>query len=612
MKLHKLAIGIGLGLGLIGQCHADEHRRMHESKPHHEDHHKKHHKKHHRNVTVKLVAFNDFHGQLESPGSFRQAPGSPSSTNIPVGGVDWMAGYIDDLKMRNPNTLVVSAGDIIGATPLVSALFHDEGTIETMNRLGLDINAVGNHEFDEGKDELLRMQNGGCHPADENTCRGADVGTPVPFEGAQFKFLAANVIDTATGKTLFPSYDIKTIAGARIAFIGMTLKETPTIVTPSGVAGLAFTDEAETVNALIPKLRKQRVDAIVVLIHQGGTVPVAQSAATINQCDGNLNGSPIKDIVNQLDDAVDLVISGHTHQAYNCLVANRDGRLISVTSANAQGRVLTDIDMVIDKAHGEVTEVAAQNIVVDRGNTAITPDATLKAIVDNYKAIAEPVANRVIGTISADMTRSGTAAGESALGDLIADGQFAATQAPEFGGAVAAFMNPGGVRADLSFASSAANEGDGKVTYGEAFTVQPFGNSLVTMTLSGAQLHTLLEQQFTGCTLDYPVNAPAAGQPFNRILQVSEGFSYSWQEKGTPCDNVDAASIKINGEVVDPAASYRITVNSFLADGGDQFYVLSQGTDRLGGALDLDALESYFTANPLVGPGLQNRINLSP
>lgn len=608
MKLHKLAIGIGLGLGLIGQCQADEHRRMHESKPRHE----KHHKKHHRNVAVKIVAFNDFHGQLESPGSFRQAPGSPSSTNIPVGGVDWMAGYIDDLKMRNPNTLVVSAGDIIGATPLVSALFHDEGTIETMNRLGLDINAVGNHEFDEGKDELLRMQNGGCHPADENTCRGADVGTPVPFEGAQFRFLAANVVDTATGKTLFPSYEIKTVAGARIAFIGMTLKETPTIVTPSGVAGLEFKDEAATVNALIPSLRKRHVEAIVVLIHQGGTVPVAQSAATINQCEGSLDDSPIKAIVNQLDDAVDLVISGHTHQAYNCLVANRDGRLISVTSANAQGRVLTDIDLLINKASGKVLDVAAQNIVVDRGNTAITPDATLKAIVDNYKAIAEPVANRVIGSIGADITRSANAAGESALGDLIADAQLAATQAADFGGAVAGFMNPGGIRADLGFASSAANEGDGKVTYGEAFTVQPFGNSLVTMTLSGEQLHTLLEQQFTGCTLDYPASAPAGGQPFNRILQVSEGFSYSWREKGTPCDNVDPASIKINGETVDPAAGYRITVNSFLADGGDQFYVLSQGTDRLGGALDLDALENYFNAHPLVSPGLQDRISLLP
>lgn len=562
-------------------------------------------------TTVKIVAFNDFHGQLESPGSLRVNPAT-ATPSVPVGGVDWMAGYIDSLKALNPNTVVVSAGDTIGATPLISALFHDEGTIETLNRAGLDFNAVGNHEFDEGKDELLRMQKGGCHPTDPNSCRGADVGTPVPFEGAKFKFLAANVVDSAKGKTIFPSYAIKKFGEVKVAFIGMTLKETPTIVTPSGVAGLEFRDEAATVNALIPKLRERDVQSIVVMIHQGGTVPTAQSVATINQCAGNLDGSPIKAIVSQLDDAVDLVISGHTHQAYNCQIANSAGRLISVTSANSQGRVLSDIDMTIDHETKDVLTVAANNIVVDRSNLAITPDASIKTIVDNYKTIAQPVANRVIGSISATMTRTATPAGESSLGDVIADGQLAATKNVGFGEAVAAFMNPGGIRADLTYASSIAGEGDGNVTYGEAFTVQPFGNSLVTMTLSGEQIHTLLEQQFTGCTLGYPASAPLTGQPFNRILQVSEGFSYEWKEKGTACDNVDPASIRINGVVVDPAASYRITVNSFMADGGDQLYVLTQGSNRLGGALDLDALEAWFTANPLLAPGLRNRINLLP
>ena len=592
MKLTALATGVALSLGLIGSACAVP--------------------SNHTTKTIKIVAFNDFHGQLESPGTFRQSTSSPSSANIPVGGVDWMAGYIDELKSQNPNTIVVSAGDIIGASPLVSALFHDEGTIEAMNRLGLDLNAVGNHEFDEGKDELKRMQNGGCHPTDQNTCRGADVGTPVPFEGAKFKFLAANVVDTANGKTIFPAYSIKVVNGVRVAFIGMTLKETPTIVTPSGVASLEFKDEAATVNALLPKLRARGVEAIAVLIHQGGTIPVTQSASTINNCDNDLNDSPIKAIVNQLDDAVDLVISGHTHQAYNCQIANKAGRLISVTSANAQGRVLTDIDVTINRVGGNVIDVAANNIVVDRGNSAIIPDATLKTIVDNYKAIAEPVANRVIGAIGATITRTTNAAGESALGDVIADVQLAATANVGFGEAVVAFMNPGGIRADLSYPSGVANEGDGNVTYGEAFTVQPFGNSLVTITLSGAQIHTLLEQQFTGCTMSYPANAPVAGQPFNRILQVSEGFSYTWQEKGTPCDNVDPASIMINGVAVDPAASYRITVNNFLADGGDQFFVLTQGIDKLGGALDMDALESYFNIHPLVNPGAQARITVLP
>ncbi|WKJ89493.1 bifunctional metallophosphatase/5'-nucleotidase [Methylomonas montana] len=563
-------------------------------------------------TTIKIVAFNDFHGQMESPGTFRQTPTSPQSTNIPVGGVDWMAGYVENLKSENPNTVVVSAGDIIGATPLISALFHDEGTIETMNRLGLDFNAVGNHEFDEGKDELKRMQTGGCHPSDPNSCQGASVGTPVPFEGADFKFLAANVIETETGNTIFPSYAIKEVGGVKVAFIGMTLKETPTIVTPSGVAGLQFADEAATVNALIPKIRAQGVKAVVVLIHQGGTVPLTQSAATINSCEGELEGSPIKAIVNQLSNAVDLVISGHTHQAYNCQIANEEGRLISVTSANSQGRVLTDIDVAINTANGEVSGVSAKNIVVDRNNTAVTPNADIKNIVDGYKLIATPIANRVIGTIKSSITRAATAAGESALGDVIADAQLLATSKPGFGEAVASFMNPGGIRADLSYASSAVGEGDGKVTYAEAFTVQPFGNTLVTLTLTGAQIHSLLEQQFTGCTEGYPAGAPTGGQAFNRILQVSNGFSYTWQEKGTPCDNVDPASIKINGVVVDPAVSYRITVNNFMADGGDQYYVLTQGTNRLGGALDLDALENYFTVNGVVEPGPRNRILLAP
>ncbi len=581
------------------------------------------------NVTVKILALNDFHGQLESPGTFRVNAASASPT-VPVGGVDWLAGYIASYKALNPNTVVVSAGDLIGATPLISALFHDEGTIETMNRAGLDFNAVGNHEFDEGKDELKRMQSGGCHPTDPNTCKGAQVGTPVPFEGAKFKFLAANVVENSSGRTIFPAYAIKALGGVRVAFIGMTLKETPTIVTPSGVAGLTFTDEAEAVNALIPRLRARGAEAVVVLIHQGGVQTVGRGIDTMNQCVGNLDGSPIKTIVSNLDDEVDLVISGHTHQPYNCLLPNKLNRPIPVTSADAQGRLLTNIDMNIESTTGEVTAITAANVVVDRGNVSITPNAAIQGIVNNYKTLAQPIANRVIGSITADITRFGQNTsdiaaggnGESALGDVIADAQLAVTAPAGFGDAVAAFMNPGGVRADLTFPSSAAGEGDGKVTYGEAFTVQPFGNSLVTLTLTGAQIDTLLEQQFVGCTLGYPAGAPPTGQPFDRILQPSLSFSYAWSNAASPCSKVDPASIMINGVVVDPAASYRVTVNSFLADGGDQFFVLAQGTNRLGGAQDLDALEAWFN-NPAVdadaltpgvqiAPGPRNRITRLP
>lgn len=575
-------------------------------------------------VPVKIIAFNDFHGQLEAPGTLR-ANAATAAPTIPVGGVEWMAAYVDALKAKNPNNVVVSAGDLIGATPLISALFHDEPTIEAMNRLGLEFNAVGNHEFDEGRDELLRMQNGGCHPSDANTCQGAVVGTPVPFEGAKFSFLAANVQDAVSKKTVFVPYAIKTFGAARVAFIGMTLKETPTIVSPSGVAGLEFTDEAAAANALIPKLRARGVKAVVVLIHQGGTQPVTQAADTINSCVGNLAGTPIAPIVNRLDDEVDLVISGHTHQAYNCLLPNKTGRLISVTSANSIGRVLTDIDISVNPKTGDVTSVNAQNKLVDRSATGVEPDVEVAAIVSKYRALAMPIANRVIGEITAAMPDSGAnAAGESALGDVIADAQLQATSASGMGDAVIAFMNPGGIRSPgLLYPSGVAGEGDGKVTYGEVFTVQPFGNSLTTLTLSGDQIHILLEQQFTDC---HAGNAPAnwnypagdTGQVFNRILQVSASFTYTWSATRPGCNKVAPESIMLNGKAIDPALEYRITVNNFLADGGDKFYILAKGKQRLGGAQDVDALEAFF-ANPLndtdsardgvqIAPGSQNRI----
>ena len=327
---------------------------------------------------------------------------------------------------------------------------------------------------------------------------------------------------------------------------------------------------------------------------------------------GGLDNTPIKPIVAAFDDAVDLVISGHTHQAYNCTLPNKNGRAIPVTSANSIGRVMTDIDLVVNKTTGHVQHVTATNFIVDRNDVSVTKNAQIAQIVSAYDGLALPIANRVIGSITATITRTNNTAGESALGDVIADAQLDATNDPGFGDAVIAFMNPGGIRANLTFPTSAAAEGDGKVTYGEAFTVQPFGNSLVTMSLTGAQIDTLLEQQFTGCTLGYPVGAPPAGQPFNRILQVSNGFTYTWNALGGACAKVDANTIKFAGVALNPVGSYRVTVNSFMADGGDQLYVLTSGLNRLGGAVDLDALEAYFLAQGVVAPGPQNRINPAP
>jgi len=521
-------------------------------------------------VNVQLLAINDFHGNLEPP---LGSSGRIGTTD--AGGVEYLATHIADLEATNPNTLVVSAGDLIGASPLLSALFHDEPTIEAMNLIGLDYNAVGNHEFDEGAAELLRMQTGGCHPTDG--CLDGD-----GFGGADFRFLAANVVRNSNGKTLFPAYKIRSFGGAKLALIGVVLEGTPTIVTPSGVAGLTFKDEAETVNALVPELKVKGVNAIAVLIHEGGF-----PTGGYNECPG-ISG-PIVDIVNNLDDEVDVVISGHTHQAYNCEIDNR-----LVTSGASFGRLVSDIDLTIDRATGEVTTAVANNVIVTRD---VPKDAAETALIAKYNVIAAPLANAIIGSITADITRTANAAGESALGDVIADAQLAATAPPGFGEAVAAFMNPGGIRADFTYAGSPAGEGDGNVTYGEAFSVQPFGNSLVTMTLTGAQIDQVLEQQFDN---------PAAGQ--NRFLQVSNGFTYQWSQSAPTGSKVDIASIQINGVPVSPSGTYRITVNSFLADGGDNFTALRQGTDRLGGDLDLDALVDYFAAFSPVAPGPQNRV----
>ncbi|HET6954617.1 MAG TPA: bifunctional metallophosphatase/5'-nucleotidase [Acidimicrobiales bacterium] len=529
-------------------------------------------------VQVQILGLNDFHGNLEPP-----AGSSGRIGTVNAGGAEYLATHVAQLEATNPrNTVVVSAGDLIGASPLVSALFHDEPTIEAMNHIGLDINAVGNHEFDEGTTELLRMQEGGCHP-DDGCLDGDD------FAGADFRFLAANVVSQDTGRTLFPPFAIKRFeANTNVAFIGMTLEGTPTIVTPEGVAGFDFLDEADTANALVARLQRHGVKNIVILLHEGGF-----PTGGFNECPG-ISG-PIVDIVNRLDPEIDAVISGHTHQAYNCIIND-----IPVTSAASFGRVVTDMDVTIDRHTKKITSITANNGIVTRD---VPTDGFLTSLIARYKTISDPLAKRVIGTITADIRRAANAAGESALGDVIADSQLLATTPAELGGAQAAFMNPGGIRADLLFAASGA-EGDGNVTYEEAFTVQPFGNSLVTMTLTGAQIETMLEQQFCG------VNAVTS-----RVLQPSAGFTYSYDGAAigsadcATADAVDPATIALGGVPVDPAATYRVTVNSFLATGGDGFGVLNDGVDRLGGAVDLDALEGYFTANPGgVAPGPQNRI----
>lgn len=551
--------------------------------------------------TVKLIGFNDFHGNLESPGTFGVNTSVPAASRPAVGGAEYMAAYVNQLKSQNPLNVVVGAGDLISASPLISSLFWDEPAVESLNRMGLEFSSVGNHEFDRGATELQRLQNGGCKMnngvIESGSCKGAVVGTPVPYEGAKFKWLSANVINTATQKPLLAPYGVKTFNGVKVAFIGMTLKDTPTIVSPSGVAGLSFQDEATTVNNLIPELKAQGIESIVVLVHQGGFQ--TGSLSDINGCEGNLLGSDIAKIVNQLDDAVDMVVSAHTHAAYSCKVPNAKGRTIPVTSASSFGRVLTDADLTVDPKTRDITAIKVTNRLVDRTNANTTPDATIAAIVKAYKALVAPIADVVIGSISANLPSSRVdGACNMPAGELIADAQLAATQDPTFGRAKMAFINGGGVRSSgFVYKSTNPNITDGSVTYGQAFTVQPFGNSLVTMTLTAQDLKSFLEEQFAGC-LGQAANA-------TRIAVPSVGVKYAWDGSkacGSRISNftlntatgletiVDAA-----GNVVNPSATYRVTVNNFMADGGDGFSTLkNKGTDRLGGAQDIDALTAFM------------------
>jgi len=530
-------------------------------------------------VSVQILAVNDFHGNLQPPTGSSGRVATPSG-NVDAGGAVYLATWLKTLKAENANTVIVSAGDTIGASPLLSALFHDEPTIEAFNDMGVDFNAVGNHEFDEGVAELKRMQKGGCHPVDG--CADGD-----PFGGADFQYLAANVFYDGTNQTIFPPYRIKTFKyGVKVAFIGMTLEGTPNIVTPSAVAGLDFRDEADTVNRLVRQLKNRGVETIVVLVHEGG---FPSSGTEYNACPG-ISG-PIIDIVERTSDEVDLFITGHTHQAYNCVI---DGRI--VTSASSFGRIVTKVDLEISRTSKEVQAITAENIIVTR---TVPADATQAALIAKYDAISAPLANRIIGQITATITRAANAAGESALGDVIADAQLDATNDPGLGDAVIAFMNPGGIRADLTYPSSLAGEGDGNVTYGESFTVQPFGNSMVTKTMTGADIKQVLEQQWLG------PNAVTA-----KILQVSQGFTYTWSTSAPAGSKV--SNIMLNGVPLDMNATYRVTMNSFLADGGDGFAAFTLGTNPLGGAVDTDALEAYFQAHSPVPPGPQNRITVIP
>ena len=546
-------------------------------------------------MDIGLIAFNDLHGNLEPPHIAVPIRGAAGVERVPAGGIAYLASAIAQLKSRNPHHAVITAGDMVGASPLVSALFLDEPTIEAVNHMQIDFSAVGNHEFDRGWQELLRLQQGGC---EKFTVR-EPCQISKPFEGARFGFLAANTL-REDGQPLLPATGIKrfTQGGVTVTvgFIGMTLKATPTMVSPSGVKGLRFEDEASTANALIPQLRAQGADVIVVAIHEGGYT----NAKVLEQSCSGINGD-IVPILERLDPAVDVVVSGHTHQAYVCDYGRvNPARPFLLTSAGQYGSLVTEVALQVDLNTRRVVRKTAHNHIVQgeaftgsQGLVALnlavpafTADPFVHQLVARYRAAAEPLAQRPVGRASAPVLRVRAASQESALGNLIADAQLAATRAPDRGGAQLSFMNPGGLRADL------VPDAQGRLSYGQLFSVQPFGNNIMVRTYTGAQIRAVLEQQFNGGT-----SRPEAP----RVLSVSEGFGYRYDLTQPAGSRI--SHMALHGKPLQEGDQVRVAISSFLASGGDGFTVFSEGRDTLGGDQDLDALEAYVrTQNPVVPP----------
>ncbi|WP_324784438.1 bifunctional metallophosphatase/5'-nucleotidase [Streptomyces sp. H51] len=583
-RLLAAAAGLATAGALVAALPAEAHDTSHDG--HHPG----------RYQDVQLLSFNDLHGNLEPPsgssGRVTELQADGTTKTIDAGGVEYLATHLRQAREGKPYSITAAGGDMVGASPLISGLFHDEPTIEALNKLDLDVTSVGNHEFDEGPKELARLQNGGCHPTD-------GCYTDQEFEGADFPYLAANVLNEKTHRPILKPYWVWKKKDVKIGFIGVTLEGTPGIVSADGVKGLQFKDEVETINKYARVLQAQGVQSIVALIHEGG----APASSSYNyDCDspgaGDGISGPIVDIAKNVTPAVDALVTGHTHTSYVCTIDDPAGRPRMVTSASSFGRLYTDTTLTYDRYTGDIarTAVTSANHVVSRD---VPKAADMTDLIGRWNTLAAPIGNRPIGYISADIPNTGT---ESPMGDLIADAQLAYGKQldPETD---LALMNPGGVRAGLTYVAKAA-EGDGVVTYAEGFTVQPFANTVNLQDFTGAQLIQVLKEQVSGSNTASP-----------KILQPSSGLTYTLDLTKTGADRVVTDSIRLNGAAIDPAATYRVATNSFLAGGGDGFTTLGLGTNDLVGTDDLAALAQYLTAtssaaNPIAPPAA-NRITIT-
>ena len=531
---------------------------------------------------VRLIAFNDLHGNLQPPAGSSGRVTLPDGTTVDAGGAAYLATHLKDLRAQVRNSVVFSAGDNVGASPLDSALFHDEPTMDVLNALGVSASVVGNHEFDEGYRELQRMQLGGCHPTD-----GCQFHHNYP--GARFPFLGANVTFDNGFPALLP-FTVTVSGGVPIGVIGVTLKDLPLVVTPEAIEGLKFGDEVKAINQTSRLLDVLGIKTQVVLMHQGDNT----EGGGPDDC--KTQPGPATAIAKAASPSVDVIFTGHSHQQYNCVIDDPAGNPRTVIQGASFGRLLSVVDIKVDRRTRDVVRSAteAHNEIVTRD---VTPDPAVQALVDEATTKAAPIANEQFGSITADLVRAQPESGESTLGDVIADAQLAATAAND---AQIAMTNPGGIRTDLNFASSSAGEGDGVVTYGEAFAVQPFSNIMQTMTLTGAQLKTVLEQQW---------QPQPDGSVEVRMLQISSTLHYTWSRSAPVGSKV--SDITVAGEPVTDAATYRVSVNNFIAAGGDGFAEFTNGTDIAGGPVDLDAFTDYLTANPNLAPPPADRITVA-
>ncbi|MFB4317522.1 bifunctional metallophosphatase/5'-nucleotidase [Actinomadura sp. 21ATH] len=525
-------------------------------------------------ASVRLLSLNDFHGNLEPPAGSSGTAIDEHGAAVPAGGAAYVATHLK--RLANRDTLRVAQGDMIGASPLISAAYHDEPSVEFLGNVGVTASAVGNHEFDEGHRELQRIQHGGCHPVDGCTPAGT-------WRGAKFDYLAANVVKESTARPVLKPWTIRRINGVRVGFIGVVTRTTPTIVSADGIKGLTFQDEVDAADRAARELKRRGVRSMVLLVHEGDQV---QSGQRPDAC-GVVPGAGTR-IAKDAHPEIDMVLAGHTHQQYVCSVTDPAGRPRLYSSGSSFGRVITQIDFRVDRRSGDVvrSSMKGDNHVVTRD---VPADPATERFVRTWKDRVAEVANRPIGTITADLTRAPSPAGETALGDVIADAQLASMREH---GAQVALMNPGGVRTDLVYKAS-GSEGDGVVTYGEAFAVQPFSNVMGVVSLTGAQLDALLEQQWTG-----------SGE---KILQPSASLRFTIDRTRAVGDRV--SGITVDGRPVDPAAAYKVAANNFLLGGGDGFTTFTEGTDPVLGPIDLDAFVAYFGANSPIAPPALDRIS---